>query len=61
MSLRLKGRKVSFKRNSRYGGEPKIVSGKISSKPVWLEVVLENGEITTIEEKNLYFNPKGKK
>jgi len=60
MSLRLKGRKVSFKRNPRYEGEVKIVKGKISQSPVWLEVVLEDGEITTVEESRLYFKPKGK-
>jgi len=58
MSLRLKGRKVTFKRYPRYGGEAKIVKGKISGKPIWLEVMLENGEITTVEEKNLYFEGK---
>jgi len=61
MSLRLKGRKVTFKRNPRYGGEAKIVSGKISSKPIWLEVVLEDGETTTVEQNNLYFDSKEKK
>ena len=34
MSLRLKGRKITFKRNFRYGGEPKIVKGKISQSPI---------------------------
>ena len=61
MSLRLKGRKVTFKRNPRYEGEPEIIRGKISTDPIWLEVILEDGEITTVEEKNLYFKPKGKK
>ena len=60
MSLRLKGRKITFKRNFRYGGEPKIVKGKISQSPIWLKVVLEDGEITTVEQNNLYF-VKGKK
>ncbi len=60
MSLRLKGRKVTFKKNPRYKGEAKIVKGKISGKPIWLEVVLEDGETTTVEQNNLYF-VKGKK
>jgi len=60
MSLRLKGRKVSFKRNPRYGGEAMVVKGKISGKAIWLEVVSEDGEITTVEESRLYFKPKGK-
>lgn len=55
MSLRLKGRKVSFKKYSRYGGEPKVVEGKISQRPMWLEVILEDGRIVPVEEKNLYF------
>ncbi|KKK85814.1 hypothetical protein LCGC14_2769480 [marine sediment metagenome] len=60
MSLRLKGRKVTFNRNPRYEGKAKIVKGKISQSPIWLKVVLEDGEITTVEQNNLYF-VKGKK
>ena len=61
MSLRLKGRKVSFKRHPRYEGEPFIVKGKISQVPILLQVISEDGEITTVEEGRLYFKPKGKK
>ena len=61
MSLRLKGRKVSFIRKPRYEGPTTVIKGKISTKPIWLEVVSEDGEITTLEESRLYFKAKGKK
>lgn len=61
MSLRLKGREVSFKRHPRYEGEVEILKGRISHRAIWLEVLLENGEITTVEESRLYFKAKGKK
>lgn len=60
MSLKLKGRRIRYLVNPSYPGRKQEVTGRISEKPIWLEVITDTGDVTKVEEKNLYFDLKKK-
>lgn len=58
MSLKLKGRRVYFERSPLYRGKKEIITGVISQRAIWLEVVPDKGGACEVEEKNLHFDLK---
>lgn len=58
MSLKLKGRRIYYLVNPSYPGRKREVTGRISGKPIYLEVVTDTGDVTKVEENNLHFDLK---
>lgn len=60
MSLRLKNRRVYFESTPGYPGKKQVITGVIYNGPIWLKVLTDDGDVATVEEKDLHFDLKKK-